>query len=394
VAVDSQTILIADDDPVVRAVMRASLEDAGFTVVEAADGEEAWAACVEHKPDLIVLDIVMPRMGGFELCRKLRRESQWAYTPILMTTGLDDVPSIVEAYEAGATDFIGKPIQWVILNHRVRYMMRASKALKDLRENQQRLVVSMKAAEEASRAKTQFLANMSHELRTPLNAIIGFSQLIHERTHGPVAAKYAEYSSIISDSGAHLLAIINDILDLTRAESNRLVLSEQVVEIGEIVLLSTRMVEDMAASGQVNFISEVAPGLLPFYADGAKLRQVLINLLSNAIKFTPAEGRVRLVVQMERNGDLGFLIEDSGIGIPKDKIDLVLTPFGQVAGHLSRKHAGIGLGLPLTKRLVELHGGSMEIASTLGVGTVVSVRLPKARFRVTRPPINDYAPAR
>jgi signal transduction histidine kinase len=375
------TILIVDDDPVVLSLMRASLEDAGFDVIEAADGEEAWSICAAHTPDLMVVDVVMPRMGGFELCRKLRQHDQWASTPILMMTGLDDVPSIMEAYDAGATDFIAKPVQWLILNHRVRYMLRASHALKQLRENQGRLVAARIAAEQANRAKTQFLANMSHELRTPLNAIIGFSQVMQNRLYGPLAAKYADYARIIGESGTHLLKIINDILDITKAETNRLELDEEVVEISELVALSTSLIEEMAARGRVDYGVEVRGDVPAIYADAAKLRQVLINLLSNAIKFTPAGGRVRLTVAHEPDGHLAFRIEDTGRGIPRDKMALVLTPFGQVDGHLSREHGGVGLGLPLTKRLIELHGGTMEIASTPGSGTVVTARFPPSRLR-------------
>jgi signal transduction histidine kinase len=375
------TILIVDDDPIVRALMRAALEDAGFAVLEAADGEEASRLCVESRPDLVVVDVLMPGMDGFELCRQLRRHPQLAYVPILMATGLDDVPSITKAYEAGATDFIAKPIQWVILNHRVRYMLRASRAFNELRENQERLVVSMNAAEAANRAKTQFLANMSHELRTPLNAIIGFSQMMREGTYGPLAAKYAEYAKIIAESGSHLLAIINDILDITRSETDRLVLVEEEVEIARIVSLSTSMIQEMAMIGGIDYSVEMESDLPVMYADAAKLRQVLINLLSNAVKFTPSGGKVRLQVKRERKGGLSFRVEDTGIGIAPEKIALVLTPFGQVDSRLARKYGGVGLGLPLTKRLVELHGGTMDIASGPAQGTVVTAHFPQERVR-------------
>ncbi len=372
-------ILVADDDPLVREVMTATLEDGGFDVIEAADGEEAWSLCVAYKPDLLILDVVMPRMGGFELCRKLRQDENWISTPILMTTGLDDEPSIVEAYEAGATDFMAKPFQWVILNHRVRYMLRASRALKQIRDNQDRLVASIKVAEAASKAKTEFLANMSHELRTPLNAIIGFSQIMRDRLDTSLIEKYSEYASIICDSGTHLLDVINDILDITKAETNRLELVEEEVDIADIATLSGHIIKEMAVRGGVDYQVELGADLPRIYADAAKLRQVLINLLSNAVKFTPEGGQARLIVERERGGDFVFRVEDTGIGIDPDKMELVLTPFGQVGSHLTRRHGGVGLGLPLTKRLVELHGGSMEIESKPRLGTVVTARFPRSR---------------
>src|SRR5262249_22346811 len=152
-------------------------------------------------------------------------------------------------------------IQWVILNHRVRYMLRASRAFNDLHQNQERLISSMNDAQAANRAKTQFLANMSHELRTPLNAIIGFSQMMRNKTYGPLAEKYAEYAGIIADSGSHLLAIINDILDLTKSETNRLELFEEKVEIARIVSLSTSMVQEMAMLGGIDYSVEMDPDL-------------------------------------------------------------------------------------------------------------------------------------
>jgi signal transduction histidine kinase len=360
-------------DPVVRALMRASLEGDGFGVIEATDGVDACRQCATSRPDLLVVDVVMPQMDGFELCRKIRRNPDWAFLPILMATGLDDVDSITQAFEAGATDFIAKPIQWVILNHRVRYMLRASQAFDELGEQRN-------AAEAASKAKTEFLANMSHELRTPLNAIIGFSQMMRDSAVGPLSEKYVEYAGIIADSGEHLLAIINDVLDLAKTESNRLVLVEQDVAIARVVELSRSIIGEMARKAGVGFAVELEDGLPTLCADPAKLRQILINLLSNAIKFTPAGGKVSLTVAREPAGGILFRIADTGIGISTEQMQLVFTPFGQVDSRLARKYGGIGLGLPLTKRLIELHDGTMEIASRPGEGTVVTARFPRERL--------------
>src|SRR5438105_116321 len=287
----SASILVVDDDPVVRSLMRATLERDGFVVVEARDGVEGCRLYEEHHPDLLLVDLVMPHMDGYELCRVLRSRPESAYVPIVVATSLDDVPSIARAYDAGATDFIPKPLNWLVLNHRVRYILRASRALEELRRNQERLIAAKEAAEAANRSKSEFLANMSHELRTPLNAIIGFSGMMSDRLLGPLNEKYAEYAAVIADSGKHLLAIITDILDLAQADADKLMLAEERVDLGEVVELGSSIVQDMARRAKIDFRSEIEGPLPTVLGDPAKLTQILVNLLSNAIKFTEPGGR-------------------------------------------------------------------------------------------------------
>ncbi len=279
----------------------------------------------------------------------------------------------------GATDFIPKPLNWLVLNHRVRYILRASRAFEELRRNQERLIAAKDAAEAASRAKSEFLANMSHELRTPLNAIIGFSGMMSDRMFGPLHEKYAEYAGVIGDSGRHLLAIINDILDLARDDANRLTVAEEEVEIARIVDLSSRIVQELACKAGVDFRTESEHVLPKVVGDTAKLTQILVNLLSNAIKFTPAGGEVRLKVTRNPEGGLLFRVVDTGIGMSAEQIPIALSPFGQIDSGLNRKYDGVGLGLPLTKRLIELHEGTIAIASEPGRGTTVEFHLPKER---------------
>src|SRR5437870_824117 len=268
------SILVVDDDPIVRSLMRATLAHDGFTVIEAEDGVEGCRLYDEHRPDLLLVDIVMPRMDGYELCRVLRRHPESAYVPIVVATSLDDVPSIARAYDAGATDFIPKPVNWLVLNHRIRYILRASCAFEEIRRNQEHLIAAKEAAEAANRAKSEFLANMSHELRTPLNAIIGFSGMMSDRMFGPLSERYLDYANIIGSSGRHLLAIITDILDLAQADADKLMLPEERVNLSEVVELGSSIVQDMARRAQIDFRSEIEGPLPTMLGDPAKLTQI------------------------------------------------------------------------------------------------------------------------
>ena len=372
------TILIVDDDPLVRELTRGALEEDGYDIAEAEDGVMAYEACQRRLPAMVIADVVMPNMDGFELCRRLRCEPETAAVPILMATGLNDHQSIATAFDAGATDFIIKPVNWLILKYRVRYMMRAARSFSHLVEAKER-------AETADRAKSAFLANMSHELRTPLNAVIGFSEVMQEQVLGPLSPQYAEYAKIIGDSGAHLLTLINDLLDIAKSEAQGVKLGREDVHLPDVVSFSASMVEAMAKKASVACAVSVEHDLPAFRGDGKKLQQILINLLANAIKFTPAGGSVTLSAARDPlAGGLVLAVADTGIGIPRDKIAVALAPFGQIDSPMARKNDGVGLGLPLTKRLVELHDGTLDIDSEPGIGTTVTLRFPAERF-VTEP---------
>lgn len=257
----------------------------------------------------------------------------------------------------------------------------------DLQKATEELRAARNKAEYANRAKSQFLANMSHELRTPLNAIIGFSELMATDILGPMEkAQYQAYAKDINDSGLHLLAIVNDILDLSRIEVGVTELEETEIDIEDICHFCKRTVEDRAKAAKLALIQESAPNLPKLRADLRLTRQILLNLLSNAIKFTPAGGTVCLGAEVAADGALIFSVEDTGIGISADNIERVTEPFMQVESHLSRRFDGVGLGLALTKQFAELHDARFSIRSVEGKGTRVEVAFPASRTLAAEEP--------
>jgi len=241
-------------------------------------------------------------------------------------------------------------------------------------------------AEGANRAKSDFLAMMSHELRTPLNAIIGFSEIVMGEVFGPVGnEKYRGYLSDIQRSGSHLLELINDILDLSKAEAGLMELNEEGMDVAQVIGTTTSMVQLRADESGVRVVSEVAEGLPEVIADERKIRQSLLNLISNAVKFTPSGGQVTVRARMV--GDrLQIQVEDTGIGIAPADIPKAMAPFGQIDNALTRRHPGTGLGLPLTKRLVEAHGARLELHSQVGAGTVATIEFPASRLARSNEP--------
>jgi len=262
------------------------------------------------------------------------------------------------------------------------YIRRSYKSQKVIEAKNEAANLLLLEADKANKAKSEFLANMSHELRTPLNAIIGFSDILKRQLFGNLGdPRYSEYVTDINDSGNHLLAIINDILDLAKAEAGKLTLQEEDIDLVRCLDDAMRMCRGRAVTAGVNLNFANATESIYAHVDERLIRQIVLNLLTNAIKFTNEGGKVTLSIAAEPGQDIVIQVQDTGIGIAQEDIARVIRPFEQVETVLSRSHGGTGLGLPLTSKLTELHGGTFDIQSQVGIGTTVIVRLPPERLR-------------
>jgi len=249
-----------------------------------------------------------------------------------------------------------------------------------LKQEKSRVIDLLTEAQAANKAKSDFLAVMSHELRTPLNAILGFSEIIKIRMFGPIGSdKYGSYVEDIHSTARHLLTIITDVLDFSKAEVGKLSIAEEHVDVIDVLDQCFRIVRDKAAQSGLRLSLRDAPSRVVLKLDKTLIKQVFINLLSNALKFTPPGGEISASLLRGADGGWSIGIADTGIGIAEADIPRVMEPFVQVESVMVRKHGGTGLGLPLSKKIMLLHGGDLQIVSTLGAGTTVIVVFPASR---------------
>ena len=492
------SVLIVDDVPSnVYELGNALLDD--YEVVFATSGATAIQLARDIAPDLILLDVMMPVISGYEVCRHLKSDATTRDIPIIFVTVRDDPESETVGLNLGAADFITKPANPVIVRARVRNHLIRRQAEETLRHTARRLgeaerlaqvgawewdiatdlfLVSeewsrlhgrvgptlsfadlialthpedragMEAAlraaatgtaplnlqyriqrptdgglrtvhghgqvqktadgvpgrlfgasqditrqklvehelarlkdlaEEANRAKSTFLTTMSHEIRTPLTSIIGFSEIIRDQIFGPVGTEvYAEYAGDINQSGHHLLDLINDILDIAKIEAGKMALQPVAIETRTVLAGMARLIRQRAGRRNLD-VSLALPEQIPnLWADERAVKQILYNLLSNAIKFTPEKGCIVLTAEAGDRGGVAIRVTDTGIGIPEQELDRVLRPFERIENSYGQAAGGTGLGLPLIKGLIELHGGTLKIRSEVGKGTSVLIWFPPA----------------
>lgn len=360
-------ILIVDDTPENLRFLSTMLAEQGYEVRKALNGLMALATVQADPPDLILLDIKMPQMNGFEVCEQLKLAESTRDIPVIFLSALDDVLDKVKAFHVGGVDYITKPFQFEEVLARVENQL-------SIRRLQKQLTQQKEAAEKAAQAKSDFLAMMSHEIRTPLNGVLGMTQLLAETE---LTREQQKFLKIIEMSGETLLTVINDILDFSKIESGQLELENRPINLRDCIENVCDLLSLKAQEKNLEILYHVSPDVpVMIMGDVTRLHQILMNLLNNAVKFTE-QGEVFIEVNVQPETpefqspaiNLSFAVKDTGIGIPQDKISRLFKPFSQVDSATSRKYGGTGLGLVICDRLVKLMAGNIGVDSTENQGS-------------------------
>jgi len=364
-------LLVVDDDAANRDVLSRRLKRQGHEVMTANSGRDALRLMRETAFDLVLLDIMMPDMDGYEVLGQIKADERLQHIPVIMISALNEVQSVVRCIEAGAEDYLAKPFDPTLLKARIgaclekkRGRDRETALFEQLQKNYKRL-------QEVEKLRDDMRNMIVHDLRTPLTALIMGVEMLER--DGSLTATQHEIMAIASGGGKTLLGMINDLLDVEKMESGSTQLQYEQLSAATLVAGAVEQIASLAADSRDVIVIEIAPGLPSFPGDQNKLSRTLVNLIANAIKFTSG-GKVTITASQDDRKNIRFAVRDTGEGIPVEAFERIFEKFGQ----LDSRRVGTGLGLAFCKLAVETHGGQIMVESTLGVGSTFSFTIPLA----------------
>ena len=379
-AVSSETeeagglLLIVDDNEENRDVLARRLEKQGHWAVTAGSGPEALSALAEQPFDLVLLDIMMPEMDGYEVLFRIKSEPSTQNLPVIMISALDELESVVRCIEMGAADYLPKPFNPTLLKARVGASLREKRARDRERRYTDEIAESYRRLRELERLRDDLTYMIVHDLRTPLTSLLTGLQTVP--LVGDLNETQDEMLRIATDGGEILLGMINDLLDVEKMEQESVPLEKTLISPETLISQAIAQVTLLATAEELTLTPEIAPNTPTFTGDEDKLRRTLVNLMGNAIKFTPRGGVVTAGVSCGPENSVLFFVRDTGEGIPADALDRIFEKFGQVETRQAGRKMSTGLGLTFCKLAVEAHGGRIWAESAPGAGSVFFFTLP------------------
>ena len=362
-------VLVADDDPIMLEMMQARLSNEATTVVCVENGRDAWERLSRESFDLAVVDLGMPELDGFGLIAHLRQTPRTIDLPIIVATSRDDSEAIEKAFAAGATSFVTKPVNWSLFAYQVKFVLRSGRIERDLRQ-------ARAAADVANRTKDSLFHLLGHELRTPLNVLVSFAGVIERDLKDTLTDEQRQHMGEMTAAARGLNEIVGDVLTYSHLFGGTQEVKREPVDVEELLDNALSKLKVKAKSKSVQVLARRSPTVVSVLGDARWLTDALSRLIDNAIKFSFAGGTVNVQPILQEDGSLALSVRDNGPGLDTRKLDEYLQPFFQGDMTFSRQAEGLGMGLPIAKKIIELHGGKLIFRSTPGQGTVAALWLP------------------